>query len=134
MTRSINTFARSTLLVIVALCGIASVARPETEEPASPRLLIRSALLADLANDPPPPPELLGTAGDSDREEDAGDRPVYRKAWFLVAAAGAAVLAAGLISQHDGSSGSHDSIRHLGFPPPPNGLSLGFLLHERRDR
>jgi hypothetical protein len=134
MKRSIDACARSALVLIVALCGIASVARSEAKDPDSPRAIVHNAWLADLADGPPAPPELTGSIDDPGREDDADGRPSYRKAWFVMAAAGLAVLAAGLISQHDSSSGGHEGSPHLGFPPPPSWTAQSILRHERRNR
>ena len=51
-----------------------------------------------------------------------------------MAAAGVAVIAAGLISQRGGSGAAGGSVPDLGFPPPPKMIPTGAILWERWNR
>lgn len=134
MRRYPVTFSTLAVLSLVALCGATS-AQADADDSGALRLQIRGAWLADLVGDPPPPPELLEQEAGIERDgSKSDDRPVYRKAWFVMAAAGVAVLAAGMISLHGDSDSGGDAIPHLGFPPPPNKAPGGSSRPERWNR
>lgn len=86
---------------------------------------------------PAPPHPLNGSSTGTGDEEADGDRPVYRRGWFYMAAAGLATLTIAWIrhstddrNRDDGLLPKHDP----GFPPPPGSVTTGWPAGERSNR
>ena len=121
--------------------ALSSVRLPELASSAAVpdhALAVRQALLAGhQLGLPPAPPTSAGTVSTADAGDDRDDRPVYRRGWFYLVAAGiAAVTVAWIRESGDGHDGEDDLSpkQDPGFPPPPGAATAVRTCGERSNR